>query len=325
MDTFVDSSWYFLRYTDPFDQRQAFDPAAAAKWMPVDQYIGGIEHAILHLLYARFFTKALIDLGIAPGIDREPFKRLFTQGMIRMDGSKMSKSKGNLVAPTEYYRSVGADGLRLFHLFVGPPADDFDWTDQTDNIIEGCGRFLDRLWRLATNPHATRSDGVLSDEDLEVRRATHKTTKKVTEDLERWSYNTVVAAMMEQVNLLTRYVQSDTPVSQEVLDEAIDTLLLLLAPLAPHLPAELYQRRHGQHIHELPWPSFDPDLVLSETVTMVIQINGKVKERVEVDQAVSEDVAIAQALAAPKIIEELGGQTPKRVIARPPKLVNIVV
>ena len=325
MDTFVDSSWYFLRYTDPFDQRQAFDPAAAAKWMPVDQYIGGIEHAILHLLYARFFTKALIDLGIAPGIDREPFKRLFTQGMIRMDGSKMSKSKGNLVAPTEYYRSVGADGLRLFHLFVGPPADDFDWTDQTDNIIEGCGRFLDRLWRLATNPHATRSDGVLSDEDLEVRRATHKTTKKVTEDLERWSYNTVVAAMMEQVNLLTRYVQSDTPVSQEVLDEAIDTLLLLLAPLAPHLPAELYQRRHGQHIHELPWPSFDPDLVRSETVTMVIQINGKVKERVEVDQAVSEDAAIAQALAEPKIIEELGGQTPKRVIARPPKLVNIVI
>ena len=142
---------------------------------------------------------------------------------------------------------------------------------------------------------------------------------------ERWSYNTVVAAMMEQVNLLTRYVQSDTPVSQEVLDEAIDTLLLLLAPLAPHLPAELYQRRHGQHIHELPWPSFDSDLVRSETVTMVIQINGKVKERVEVDQAVSEDAAIAQALAESKIIEELGGQTPKRVIARPPKLVNIVV
>ena len=154
MDTFVDSSWYFLRFCDPFSTDVPFDPAAAVHWMPVDQYIGGIEHAILHLLYARFYTRALIDVGLAPGLGREPFHRLFTQGMIRMDGTKMSKSKGNLVAPAQYYESVGADGLRLFHLFVGPPADDFDWTDQTDQVIEGCGRFLDRLWRLVDRGHA---------------------------------------------------------------------------------------------------------------------------------------------------------------------------
>ncbi|HJV09326.1 MAG TPA: leucine--tRNA ligase, partial [Acidimicrobiales bacterium] len=150
MDTFVDSSWYFLRFTDPHNTKAPFDPAVAAHWMPVDQYIGGIEHAILHLMYARFFTKALSDLGVAPKELREPFARLFTQGMIRMGGSKMSKSKGNLVAPAKYFDTVGADALRLFHLFVGPPADDVDWSEQTDEVIEGCGRFLNRVWRLAT-------------------------------------------------------------------------------------------------------------------------------------------------------------------------------
>ena len=147
MDTFVDSSWYFLRFCDPWSTDRPFDPEAARHFMPVDQYIGGIEHAILHLLYARFFTRALIDVGLAPGLDREPFRRYLAQGMIRMDGTKMSKSKGNLIAPEHYYDTVGADGLRLFHLFVGPPFDDMDWTDQTDQVIEGCGRFLDRLWR----------------------------------------------------------------------------------------------------------------------------------------------------------------------------------
>ncbi len=152
MDTFVDSSWYFLRFTDPWTPDLPFDPEIAGHWMPVDQYIGGIEHAILHLLYARFYTKALADLGLAPEGLREPFARLFTQGMIRMDGKKMSKSKGNLVAPSSYLTTVGADALRLFHLFVGPPADDVDWSDQTDSVIEGCGRYLDRVWRLAVPP-----------------------------------------------------------------------------------------------------------------------------------------------------------------------------
>jgi leucyl-tRNA synthetase len=324
MDTFVDSSWYFLRFTDPFDDDAPFSAKAAAKWMPVDQYIGGIEHAILHLLYARFFTKALIDTGFAPGMDREPFKRLFTQGMIRMGGSKMSKSKGNLVAPTEYYASVGADGLRLFHLFVGPPADDFDWTEQTDQVIEGCGRFLDRLWRLATKDHGARPGGASTQDDDEIRRATHRVIKKVTEDLDRWSYNTAVAQLMELVNALTRYVQVEGGPAQDVLDEAVDALLLLLAPLAPHLPAELFELRHASHVHEQPWPSYDPQLVASETVTMVVQVNGKVRERIEVDLGISEAEAVAAALSLPKVASELGSREPTRIIARPPKLVNFV-
>ena len=324
MDTFVDSSWYFLRFTDPFDTDVPFSPAAAARWMPVDQYIGGIEHAILHLLYARFFTKALIDVGFAPGVAREPFTRLFTQGMIRMDGSKMSKSKGNLVAPTEYYDTVGADGLRLFHLFVGPPADDFDWTEQTDQVIEGCGRFLDRLWRLATDELATRASATATEDDLEVRRAIHRAIKKVSDDMDRWSYNTAVAQLMELLNTLTKYAKAPEGPVGDVLDEGIDAMLLLLAPMAPHLPAELYERRHGLHVHEQPWPMWDESLVTTQTETMVIQVRGKVRDRIEVDPMISEQDAVAAAMASDKVIAELAGAEPSRVIARPPKLVNIV-
>ncbi len=325
MDTFVDSSWYFLRFCDPFTEGVPFSPAAARHWMPVDQYIGGIEHAILHLLYARFFTKAIIDVGLAPDLEREPFKRLFTQGMIRMDGSKMSKSKGNLVAPTTYYESVGADGLRLFHLFVGPPADDVDWTAQTDQVIDGCGRFLDRLWRLCTTEVATRVGGATTEADLAMRRATHRAIKKVSDDLERWSYNTAVAQLMELQNHVRHYVDADEPPAREVLDEALDSLLLLLAPMAPHLPAELYERRHASHVHEQPWPTFDPALVVAETTTMVVQISGKVRDRLEVEHSITEDEAISAALGSEKIAAELDGRAPSRVIARPPKLVNIVL
>ena len=323
MDTFVDSSWYFLRFCDPFTEGVPFSPEAVRHWMPVDQYIGGIEHAILHLLYARFFTKAIIDVGLAPGMEREPFRRLFTQGMIRMDGSKMSKSKGNLVAPTKYYESVGADGLRLFHLFVGPPADDFDWTDQTDSVIDGCGRFLERLYRLATGEFEWREEDASG--DLDVRRATHRAIKKVTEDMERWSYNTAVAQLMELVNLLQRYVRSDEGPNKAVFDEAIDSMLLLLAPMAPHLPAELYEQRHGLHIHEQSWPTFDPALVESATATMVIQIQGKVRDKVEVAQDITEAQAVDVAMASEKVQAELAGREPSRVIARPPKLVNLVL
>ena len=274
-----------------------FDPAAARHWMPVDQYIGGIEHAILHLLYARFYTRALIDVGLAEGVGREPFHRLFTQGMIRMDGTKMSKSKGNLIAPAQYFESVGADGLRLFHLFVGPPAEDFDWTEQTDQVIDGCGRFLDRLWRLVTPaddeaPAAVRV-GPESPADLEVRRAVHRTIRSVSGDLERWSYNTAVAHCMELVNSLREYARSEAGAHQAVLDEARDALLLLLAPMAPHLTAELWERRHpdGVALHAQPWPSFDPDLVVEETVTLVVQVNGKVRDRLDVDPAIGEEEA----------------------------------
>ncbi len=212
MDTFVDSSWYYLRFTDPKNTEAPFDPAVAAHWMPVDQYIGGIEHAILHLMYARFFTKALSDLGVAPKELREPFARLFTQGMIRMGGSKMSKSKGNLVAPAKYFDTVGADALRLFHLFVGPPADDVDWSEQTDEVIDGCGRFLNRVWRLATGEVAAVPGAKPPAGDLE--RATHALVAKVSEDYDRWSYNTVVAACMEFTNLLYKHVQAGASVDE---------------------------------------------------------------------------------------------------------------
>jgi leucyl-tRNA synthetase len=331
MDTFVDSSWYFLRFCDPWSTDRPFDPAAARRWMPVDQYIGGIEHAILHLLYARFFTRALIDVGLAPGLAREPFTRYLAQGMIRMDGTKMSKSKGNLIAPEHYYDTVGADGLRLFHLFVGPPFDDMDWTEQTEQVIEGCGRFLDRLWRTFSPGQSEVAPdfrtGTETEADREVRRATHRTIAAVTEDLERWSYNTAVAHCMEQLNLLQKYARNEGGPHQAVWEEAGDALLSLLAPLTPHLTAEIWELRHPGEpsVHLQRWPTFDPELVRQETVTMVVQVNGKVRDKAEVGPDITEAEAQRVALTSPKVLEALAGRDPQRVVVRPPRLVNVVV
>ena len=324
LDTFTDSSWYFLRYTDPFSPGVPFDPTQAAKWMPVDQYIGGIEHAILHLLYARFYMKALVDVGLAPGVTREPFRRLFTQGMIRMDGSKMSKSKGNLVAPEQYYKTVGADGLRLFHLFVGPPADDFDWTEQTNDVIDGCARFLDRLWRLADYHDVKWHDNV-NGADLEVRRFVHKTIAKVTDGMEKWSYNTAVAALMELLNTLSKWAREGDGAHRDTLDEAIDVMCLLLAPMAPHVSAELWARRHNDElVHAQTWPTAQADLLVDETVTLVVQVAGKVRARLEVASEISEADAVALALHDPGVQSALNGAQPSRVVARLPKLLNFV-
>jgi leucyl-tRNA synthetase len=329
MDTFVDSSWYFLRFCNPWTTEVPVDAKAAERWMPVDQYIGGIEHAILHLLYARFYTRALGDLGLAPKHLKEPFKHLFTQGMIRMDGTKMSKSKGNLIAPEMYFDSVGADSLRIFHLFVGPPADDFDWTDQTDEVIEGCRHYLDRVWRLATGEAegstGTRRHPTAADEAL--TRATHRLIERVTHDLERWSYNTAVAALREHTNVVYRYIQSEQGADQATLDQSVDTLLLLLAPFAPHLSAEVWERRHGEgsRVHGQPWPVADPAMLSAETVTLVVQVNGKLRDRMEVSPDATQEVVVAAALASPKVATQLEGRQPSRVIARPPHLVNIVL
>jgi leucyl-tRNA synthetase len=318
MDTFVDSSWYYLRFADPHNTEAPFDPAVVAHWLPVDQYIGGIEHAILHLMYARFFTKALADLGVAPKELREPFARLFTQGMIRMGGSKMSKSKGNLVAPAKYFDTVGADALRLFHLFVGPPADDVDWSEQTDEVIDGCGRFLHRVWRLATGEVAPVEGAAAPAGDLE--RATHALVAKVSDDYDRWSYNTVVAACMEFTNLLYKHAQAGVDVG-----DAVDKLLLVLAPMTPHVTAELWERRHpGEHVHTRAWPAFDPALASALTVTMVVQVDGKVRDRMEVDAGIDDSEAERLALASPKVQAALAGATPKKVVVRPPRLVNLV-
>jgi len=323
MDTFVDSSWYFLRFTDADNDEAPFDPAVATHWLPVDQYIGGIEHAILHLMYARFFTKALADLGVAPPDLREPFARLFTQGMIRMGGSKMSKSKGNLVDPSGYFDTVGADALRLFHLFVGPPADDFDWTEQTDEIVNGCARYLSRVWRLATGQVAPTNDTAPEADDL--LHATHRLIARVGDDYERWSYNTAVAAFMEFTNLVYRHVQAGATGTD--VDTAIDSLLLLMAPMTPHITAELWERRHGAGaaIHAQPWPVADPALAVVATETMIVQVNGKVRDRVEVSADVDEAEMQRLALASPRVQAALDGRTPARVVARPPKLVNLVV
>jgi leucyl-tRNA synthetase len=333
MDTFVDSSWYFLRFCDPWNREQPFAPVAAQRFMPVDQYIGGIEHAILHLLYARFITRALIDLGIAPGVDPEPFRHYLAQGMIRMDGTKMSKSRGNLISPEAYFETVGADALRLFHLFVGPPFDDMDWSDQTEQVIEGCGRFLDRLYRTCTSDDVADTahlrSGPQTEADRAVRQAVHRTIADVTKDIERWSYNTAVAHCMELLNLLQRYGrgEGDEGPHAEVWQEALDSILLLLAPLTPHVTAELWERRHPGEpsVHLQQWPAYDPDLVRQDTVTMIVQVNGKVRDRIEVDAGISEADAEAAALASPKVVEILNGATPKRVVSRPPRLVNIVV
>jgi leucyl-tRNA synthetase len=325
MDTFVDSSWYFLRFCDPWSTDEPFDPALVAHWTPVDQYIGGIEHAILHLLYARFYTKALADLGLVPADLREPFARLFTQGMIRMDGKKMSKSKGNLVAPSSFLSTVGADALRLYHLFVGPPADDVDWSDQTDSVIEGCGRFLNRVWRLALDSAVPASSptGEPTEADLEIRRATHRLIDKVSRDYERWSYNTAVAACMEFVNTVQPYVREGG--HAEVAGEAVDTLLLLLAPMIPHLTAEVWERRHGDHVHAQRWPVADPAYLAQRTVTMVVQVNGKVRDRLEVTPDILDADAESLARSSPRVVEVLDGAEPRRVVVRAPKLVNVVV
>jgi leucyl-tRNA synthetase len=329
MDTFVDSSWYFLRFCDPWSPDAPFRQAAVERWMPVDQYIGGIEHAILHLLYARFYTRALGQVGLAPSGLHEPFERLFTQGMIRMGGSKMSKSKGNLIAPAKFFDTVGADALRLFHLFVGPPADDFDWTEQTDEMIEGCHRFLARLWRLGTGAidRATVVDRPPAPADVEVLKATHRLIAKVSGDYDRWSYNTAVAALMAFTNALYRYVQSEDGARPETLDFAVATLLLLLAPMCPHITAELWEQRHegGAPVYLQAWPVADPDLARVSSVTMVVQVNGKVRDRVEVDADISEDEATSRALAAPRVSTQLGDAVPRQVISRPPRLVNIVL
>ncbi len=332
MDTFVDSSWYFERFCNPWTTEVPVDQEAVARWMPVDQYIGGIEHAILHLLYARFYTRALADVGLAPAALREPFARLFTQGMITLDGSKMSKSKGNLIAPEHYFSSVGADSLRLFHLFVGPPADDFEWSAQSDQMMEGCHRFLGRVWRLATDSVERVSvvERAPTSADLDLEKATHRLIDRVSRDYERWSYNTGVAGAMEFVNTVYRHLQAPGGARRQTVDFAIDSLLLLLAPMAPHIAAELWERRHpetatGGSVHDQPWPVADPALVRVDSVTMVVQVNGKVRERIEVDPDVSEAAATDLALTAPKVVEALAGRQPAKVVTRPPRLINVVV
>ncbi len=329
MDTFVDSSWYFMRLCSPRDHQEPVDMDSARHFLPVDQYIGGITHAILHLLYARFYTRALGDLGLAPKEIREPFTQLFCQGMIRLGGRAMSKSKGNVISPDEYFDSVGADALRLFHLFVAPPVDDFDWTPQSDEMIEGCARFLRRVWRLAvadeegTEAAPPGDEATRSRANQELRRVMHQTIRSVTTDLGRYEFNTAVASLMEFTNAIYRATHEDAETA--VTEESTDALLKLLAPMAPHLAAEAWERRNGGHVHEESWPTADETLLVENQVTMVVQTNGKLRDRIVVEASITEEQAVALALASPRVAEILGDRDPRRVIVRAPHLVNLVI
>ena len=329
MDTFVDSSWYFLRMCSPKDHDEPVDIDAARHFMPVDQYIGGITHAILHLLYARFYTRALGDLGLAPEEIREPFTQLFCQGMIRLGGRAMSKSKGNVIAPNEYFATVGADALRLFHLSVAPPVDDFDWTEQSNEMIDGGVRFLRQVWQLATDTDSvareTEGDGrtAIAIDERALRRETHRVIDAVTEDFGRYEFNTAVARVRELRRAIVQALRSG--VDRTCVDESIDVLLKLLAPMAPHLAAEAWEKRNGGHVHETSWPVADPELLVEDSVTLVIQVNGKVRDRIRVEASITEAELVDLALSSSAVAHHLGGNEPRRIVTKPPRLVNIVV
>ncbi len=317
MDTFVDSSWYFFRYCSPREERP-FDPAEVARWMPVDQYTGGIEHAILHLLYSRFFTKALYDMGLVPFT--EPFPNLLNQGMVLYGGAAMSKSRGNIVEPREVIEKYGADTLRVTMLFAGPVEADVDWAAVSP---EGVKRWLGRLWRtcLQALPRLP-APGTPPRGGSSLRRAVHRTVKEVTEDYETFSYNTAVAKLMSLLGVIQKEVTSAEPAD---LREALEFLILMLAPMAPHITEELWHRLgHEGSVHEASWPAFDPELAREEEVTLVVQVDGKVRERIRVAPTITAEEAERLALASPRVAQRLQGVRIVRVVCRPPGLVNIV-
>ncbi|HEY5976042.1 MAG TPA: class I tRNA ligase family protein, partial [Geobacteraceae bacterium] len=328
MDTFVQSSWYFLRYCCPDFTAGAIDTDRAGYWMSVDQYIGGIEHAVLHLLYARFFTKVLRDLGYV-GVD-EPFTNLLTQGMVIKDGAKMSKSKGNVVDPNALIERYGADTARLFSLFAAPPEKDLDWSDQG---VEGSFRFLNRLWKLVHEclPFigiAGQVDPVkVAEEAKGLRRIVHKTIRKVTDDLdERFHFNTAIAAVMELVNAIQAFTPKNDPQHAPVLKEALESVLLLLHPFVPHFTEELWEGLgHQGGIEAAGWPVFDPAAAVDDELLIVVQVNGKLRGRVTVPADAPEAIVKEAALADEKVCSFLAGQEPRKVVYVPGKLVNIVV
>lgn len=339
MDTFVCSSWYYMRYTDPRQDKLPFSREEADYWLPVDQYIGGIEHAVLHLLYSRFFNKVLYDQGMI-GF-QEPFLRLLAQGMVYKDGAKMSKSKGNVVTPDEIVQQYGADTGRLFILFASPPEKDLDWSEQG---VQGCHRFLRRIWRLfeqnedMLKKRASRSraefkksgGAVPSKEEETLRRALHTAIKKVTLDIEeRFNFNTAISAIMELVNACYSYMNETTEEQrqeQEVfLGDTLETLVVLLAPFAPHISEELWQScGYLESVHLQGWPAYDPQALEVEEVEVVIQVNGKVRGRIQVPANLGEKDLVAAAKSNEKVLPYLEGKDILKTIAVPGKLLNIV-
>jgi leucyl-tRNA synthetase len=329
MDTFVESSWYFLRYACPHFDRGPLDRDRVDYWMPVDQYIGGVEHAVLHLLYSRFFNRVLNEMGFVG--EREPFENLLTQGMVIKDGSKMSKSKGNIVDPDYLIERFGADTARLFCLFAAPPEKDLDWSDKG---VEGSHRFLQRLWRLvverAEELRRVEPAIVIDSEDRELSlllRMVHKTTKKVTEDLKRFHLNTAIAATMELVNGIHKFLEHERndEAALRALRGALDQLILLVSPFCPHVTQELWEvLGHKDLVANRPWPSYEEAYVTEETVTVAIQINGKLRDTVEVERDMDEGTLKSLVLSLEKVQRHVAGSQIRKMILVPNKLVNIV-
>jgi leucyl-tRNA synthetase len=312
MDTFVDSSWYFLRYCDPHNDSAPFERWLADYWMPVDQYIGGIDHATGHLLYSRFFVKVLNDLGMV-GF-REPFQRLFHQGWVTFDGSKMSKSKGNVIGPDDLVEEYGADAIRLYILFMGPADQDMEWQASG---VEGTVRFLQRLWRVTLEQAAKPATGRI---DSPLARKAHETIAKVSDDVgRRLAFNTPIAAVMELVNELSK--NPDDPAARF----AAETAVSLIQPYAPHVAEELWQRLGGERLWEQPWPEADPALLERETVEIVLQVNGKLRDRLQVPASTSDEELVELARLSEKVRAHFNGGEPRKTIVVPGKLVNFVV
>ncbi len=332
MDTFMCSNWYYYRYLDAHNDKEPFSKEATDYWSPVDQYIGGIEHAILHLLYARFFTKAIHDLGIT-SVD-EPFKNLLTQGMVLKDGSKMSKSKGNTVDPDEIFENYGADTARLFILSDSPPGRDFDWSDAG---VEGCYKFVNRLWRLFIQnksniiiDYKLPEISNLSKETNNLLRQTHIAVKKITQDINaEFQFNTVISGYREFTNIIYDYTSKQTNLSEQdknVLSFALITLLKLISPVVPYMSEELGEiLGFDKSIHDMSWPGYDENLAKMSSITVVAQINGKIKDKLEVDAEINKDELETMVLNSSKIKSQLEGRQVVKVITVPGKLVNIVV
>jgi leucyl-tRNA synthetase len=327
MDTFVDSSWYFLRYIDPHNETKPFEPQLIHQWMPVDQYVGGIEHAILHLMYSRFFMMALNDSGWTE--QDEPFQNLLTQGMVLKDGAKMSKSKGNIVDPDEIFKEFGADTARFFILSDSPPQADFDWKD---SAVEGCYKFLNRVWRCATEhkPVVNFNLPLPSYEDMsgttrELYQWTNRTIAGITTDIEtEFQFNTVISKIREFVNYLAKFKPGTDP--NPVYSHAISSLLKLLAPIAPHLSEELWHLLGGMDsIHNQPWPTWDATATQADLVEIVVQINGKVRDRFNIATGTDSKELETAALQRTKVQQHLDGQQVVKIIVVPNKLVNLVV
>jgi leucyl-tRNA synthetase len=328
MDTFVESSWYFDRYACPRYEKGIIDPQTDAYWLPVDQYIGGIEHAILHLLYSRFFTKVLRDLKIKQS--NEPFLNLLTQGMVIKDGFKMSKSKGNVVDPEDLINRYGADTVRLFCLFAAPPERDLEWTSEG---VEGAFRFLGRVWNLVwlhKHRKITPDTDHVGERAQEIRRLTHKTIKKVTEDItSRFHFNTAIAAVMEMTNELGRVAADEADRSPDVaaaVVEAVRTLVLLLSPFVPHIAEELWEALGGQPgITQIPWPAFDPALLERDSILIVVQVNGKKRGEITVPADASEDEIKQAAISETNVRKFLEGKNIRKTVLVPGKLLSFVV